>query len=773
MKTYLKHILAGLGLCLGLAACQNEQNHTSAEELRADSHMIRFDFTVLDPQTRATESGDYYDPLNENVINNMYAFLYDLDGVQMGIYSTAAGNLVLTPNASTAVNPKNGGGAGSAVRGSAVLYAPKQSSSTLQGRSFRLYVLANYHGDVNLLRDATLDELKVYTQTTATLAQTTVEKQPDFLMDGSMPTGTLNWTTSNVYNISTTQRGLTLKLTRAAAKIRVRVNAINITDEGVRFEMVGTPTIALVRGQKETGLLAEGDKVTTVGNVNTPFQPMNLHTYDGQRFYARDVPFYSYETDWTTHENRRTYLIVRVMLKRAGANTEPFASYYNVPVNYLLPKEGMTNEEKAGVTKLQRNHLYDIVCNINELGQAESGQPITFLQPHIAIADWNKPEAIDGSISKAHYLMVKEKRPIMANVGVIEIPYVSDLPLALEAGNLNVKTKYVGYDNAGNEQVTIGTNQDGAIEITTLERDGQKYIRVVSPIPINYVPLTITFNAKHIQQQGETANPLAEVVEVTQYPPIYVTAEKSKGIEQYWYSTFTGYGIGPTGGGDQANGLLFKITTLVPRPGQIVGDPTLGTDRTARTEEADNITSPQFIIASQWALGPRLPQYAPDGTKNIGWEDRGTYKLQLYTEIVDKYVNGTTYYRYRDFYDAASRAYNYWEDDYGPAGTRTLEGDASGYRYRTTRKTTVNFNPTYKGRWRIPTSAELELVASIQLDPKSAVKSLLWGDWYWVARTGYQVVMRDVVNGKIQPSRAQVPAGATVSVRPVFDTYNK
>lgn len=772
MKTYLKHILAGLGLCLGLAACQNEQNHTSAEELRADSHMIRFDFTVLDPQTRATESGDYYDPLNENVINNMYAFLYDVDGVQMGIYSTAAGNLVLTPNASTAVNPKNGGGAGSAVRGSAVLYAPKQSSSTLQGRSFRLYVLANYHGDVNLLRDATLDELKVYTQTTASMAQTTVQKQPDFLMDGSMPTGTLNWTTSNVYNISTTQRGLTLKLTRAAAKIRVRINAINVNDEGVRFEMIGLPTIALVRGQKETGLLAEGDKVTTVGNVNTNFQPMNLHTYDGQRFYARDVPFYSYETDWTTHENRRTYLIIKLMLKRAGTNNEPFASYYNVPVNYLLPKEGMANEEKAGVTKLQRNHLYDIVCNINELGEAESGQPITFLQPHIAVDDWNKPEAIDGSISKAHYLFVKEKRPIMANVNTIEIPYVSDLPLALEPGNLQVKTKFVGYDNLGNEQVTTGTNQNGEIKITTFERDGHKYIRVESPIPTNYVPLTITFQAQHVQVQGETANPLQDEVVVTQYPPIYVTAEKSKGIQQYWYSTFTGYGNGPTGRGDQANGLLFKVTTLVPRAGQIVGDPTLGTDRTDRGVEADNITSPQFIIASQWAIGPQLEQYKQSGS-NIGWIEQGTYKLQQYTGIVDKYVNGRTYYRYRDFYDAASRAYNYWEDDYGPAGTRTLQGDATGWSGRLRRTTTVNFNPTYKGRWRIPTSAELELVASIQLDPKSAVKNLLWGDYYWVARTGYQVLMREVVNGKIQPVRDQVAAGTLVSVRPVFDTYNK
>lgn len=760
MKKYIERCFFLLGICMTLVACEEENPNIRIEDGRSDSYALSFSMSVLDAQTRATEEGDHYDPLNENVVNNMYAFLYNDAGAQVGYYATEDGNLVVTKDATTAVNPLSGG-TGDAVRGTATIYIPKEPTNPFDGQNLHLYAVVNYHGTESLL-NKTLDELKAVTISSASLDQTTVEKQTDFLMDGTLETGILTWASSNTYNI-TTQTGNYLKLARAAAKIRLRIKDIIVSDGNVGFDMVGKPTVALIRGVKNTSLLA-GNPVATKEWVSTDYQEMNQHEYDGETFYARDIPFYSYENDWTTDGDIRTNLVVRLMLRKTGTTDTPSDFYFNVPVNYLLEKEDMTDEEKAGITKLQRNHLYDIVCNIKELGKPEPGKP-TELNGYIAIEDWNSPDAVDGSITKAHYLVVKELTPIMPNTGQRDIQYISDLDLDLTASVLDIETEYTSYDYVGEAHTNIGHNEDGRISITTIEKSGLRYIRVTSPVPNNYVPLTIRFRAQHVAVEGETGTPLFEDVTVTQYPPIYVTAEKSTGSQIYWYFPFTAYnanGLTATGGhqaGYQRNNTLFKVTTLVPQAGQIIGDPTLGTDRTGRTEEANNITSPEFIIASQWGMSVDVPQYS--GSGNLGWQ-ANRYNLQAITGIVDRYrYNGTFSRRYYDYYNADTRAYNYWEDKYGPAITRTIEGDYNGNRNRTISYT---FNPQYEGRWRIPTLAELALIVQIQSDGNSAVKNLLWGDAYWSAQTNYHYNFRT--------KKAEYHIG-TQSIRPVFDTYNK
>lgn len=768
IRKHIEKCILFLGVCVALTACEAEHPDAPVNKL-SNSYALTFNMSVLDPQTRAVENGDHYDPLNENVINNMYVFLYDDAGTQVGDYSTKSGNLVISRNTSSTVTPINGG-IGSATRGSAVIYIPKEPVNPLEGKNLHLYAVVNYHGTESL-KNKTLDELKATTLSSTSLTQTTVEKQADFLMDGSIKTGVLTWSTNNTYNI-TTNTGSYLKLSRAAAKIRLRIKEILVKDGDVEFEIVGKPAVALIHGVKNTSLLAM-KSAAVKERFSTGYQEMNEHEYDGNTFYARDVPFYSYENDWTADGDVRTNLVVRLSLRKKGTMDAPSNSYFNIPVNYLLEKEGMTTEEKAGITKLQRNHLYDIVCSIKELGKPEPGKP-TELQAYFAIKDWKSSDDIDGSISKAHYLLVKELTPTMPNVNELDIQYVSDLDLDLSPNILNIQTEYTSYDYVGDAHINVGHNEDRKIKITTIEKNGVKYIHIESPIPNNYVPLTIRFRAQHVVVPGETGTPLYKDVTVTQYPPIYVTATKSKGNEIYWYSSFTNYNpnglnaSGQTQAGYQQNNTLFKVTTLVPLEGQIVGDPTSGTDYTGRTPELNNITSPEFIIASQWGMSKSVPQYLGSGP-NIGWNYGQRYNLQNVTGTVDRYSYYDGYYtyyysaRYSDYYNAETRAFNYWEDQYGPAMTKTIQGITAGYNYR---NYTMNytFNPQYKGRWRIPTLAELELIVKIQSDGNSAVKNLLWGESYWSARTDYQYDFRN-----------KRPMYTTTAgpIRPVFDTYNK
>ncbi|WP_028897283.1 fimbrial protein [Prevotella sp. HUN102] len=742
ISSYIYAAIASVFL-LTLSACRAEDELPTID--KENSYQIQFGLSILPPQTRAVEPG-IDDPLNENKITKMDAFLYDDAGVQQGHYSTEKGDLVVS-NAT-------------AVSGTATIYVPKTSnlSGRYTGHDYHLYVLVNYHGTESLT-GKTLDQLKAVKLTSVSLVQTPdIQPQADFLMDGTVKTGAMTWATSNNYTV-----GQTVKLSRAAAKIRIRLDTdIVIQDKEDTYEVVGAPTITLKSYTNQTNLLAGSPLATPQYKSmdDAQGQPMVQAEYNGKHFWARQTPYYSYENDWSYDGKVRTYAVIKLHVKGKN-NKKDLDTYYSIPLNYLAVKDGMTKEEIAGMSKLQRNHLYDIQCRIKEFGSAEPTKPVDIPLGYIAIEDWNTPDAIDAAITKAHYLVVKELKPEMLNVNERLVEYISDLDIDVPKMNGTVEYEYTQYERNGSTTQIKGKGSEKNITIETITQGYKKYLKIKSPIPDNYVPLTIRFRVEQIKDPDDpTATPLWKDVEVTQYPPVYVTAKKSKGTEIYWYSTFTAWNnLGANGRGYQSNGTLFKVTTLAPLDGQIVGDPTFGTDRTDRGEEANKITSPQFIVASQWGMSTAVPQYS-DSNNDLGWI-QDSYNYEAATGKVDAYKTSGDYsYRYRNYSNAENRAYNYWEDDYGVSGNRTIQTLRQGYYWAEEK----NLKFKYEGHWRIPTLAELALIVKIQKDPNSAVKSLLWGHQYWSAQTdmGY-----DFDNAR------NYPTNGTLSIRPVFDTYNK
>lgn len=83
-----------------------------------------------------------------------------------------------------------------------------------------------------------------------------------------------------------------------------------------------------------------------------------------------------------------------------------------------------------------------------------------------------------------------------------------------------------------------------------------------------------------------------------------------------------------------------------------------------------------------------------------------------------------------------------------------------GQQYWTTRSVNKTFK--YKGRWRMPTAAELKYIDYIQDAPTSSVKSILWGKDYWSAETGKAYNL----TGNVYTNNVTV-----APVRCVFDTY--
>lgn len=751
VSSYIYAAIASVFL-LTLGACRAEEDFPAID--KEDCYQIQFGLSILPPQTRTltTEPGE--DSFNENKISSMDAFIYDDAGNQQGHYSTTKGDLVVNSTSVTS--------------GTATIYVPKDNplSAKYNGHNYDLYVLVNYHGGQSL-DNLSLSELKKVKETSDALVQSTIKAQDDFLMDGTMKTGVMTWATSNNYNITET-----LKLARAAAKIRIRLDShIVIQDNKDFYDVVDPPTITLKSYTNQTSLFAGTPVISPDFLFMDDEQQMVKVPYDSKDFWTRSIPYYCYENDWSIDAKYRTYAVIKLHVRNRTTLKES-DSYYSVPLNYLAVKDGMTPEEKAGLTKIQRNHLYDIECSIKQLGSAEPTKPVDIPYSYIAVEEWNIPDAIDAAITKAHYLVVKETHPEMLNVDERLVEYISDLDIDLEKMKKSITSEFTQYERDGSTHQVTGGDKNGQIKIETIVQNGKKYLKITSPIPDNYVPLTIRFRVTQIQDPDDpTAIPLWKDVEVTQYPPIYVTAKKSSGNPIYWYGTLGGWNKnGPTGAGYQNNQTLFKVTTLAPQDGQIVGDPTFGTDRTDRGEEANKITSPQFIVASQWGMSIPVSQY--DGTNGGRWTTSQN-DFQSVTGITDNYhINySRNSYRYRDYSNAENRAYNYWEDDYGVSGTKNIHGDWSGdgfntWGYNITNNRTMSWPHTFKynGHWRIPTLAELALIVKIQSDPNSAVKSLLWGSAYWSAQTGYGY---DFKNNQELSEQVELP------IRPVFDTYNK
>lgn len=719
---------------------------------------------------RATEDGDKDGLLNENKIDRIDLFFFKNDG---SLHS----------------HPQN-------IRRNQLemtVVVPAGEIAGYRNQTFTIVAVANAEA-TELSGVQSLDDLKAKMRNTPTLNPNPAAVQASFLMDGTISSGLIDWTGQEVvYQVPDK-----LPLHRAAAKIRLRIRNIKVMQKGngetVNYELEGEPEVKLISYVNKTKILA-GSPYTVQPNdlQDAEYRPMKWRTYEQftnhsqsgdkiHQFLAAEVPFYSYENDWTEHADHETYLMVKLMLKSGTLAAKAY--YYRIPVNYRFPIASMTEEQKQGLRKLQRNHLYDVVSTIELLGSEDERDPLP-LDAFVAVQPWYEgDDPIDGDIKNAHFLVVKNKQPIMPNQNRIEVEFVSDLPIQIKIN----KTTYTGYKVDGTEEPHTNTNSGGFMNVAQFDQvkisanqdnPDKKILIIEHPIPTNYVPFNFDFTVQHIMPPGETGTSLKQDVHVTQYPPKYVTGEKSPGYKPNFGETHNAdfrfhdlLGVLNTYPGEhvqraQQNDVFFKVTTLVNVGEERIGDPTGGTEYTQRDEAHNRLVSPEFIIATQHALTSRIPQY-DTGYFN---EQYSTYAYGFgpysyrFSNIHPYYgygimPGGGTQPTYRPYKNAEERCHNYFEGEYGTDGTYIEYYKArSGYynwQYRSVQK---KFK--YQGRWRIPTAAELKYIDQIQDDNRSAIKSLLFGEAYWTAQTYY---VYSFTHNRLERNNA-------AAVRCVFDTY--
>lgn len=642
-------VLTFVGICVAFTSCVSERTDDALHISEGDGKLLEL---TLIPRTEQTttaalrshvgeEEGDKENGLHGGALLNENK----IESIELFVFDPATGNLVgrYTPLKQEALT-------GSEIGSRATFIIPKDDLPKLEGTPLDYIAVVNASKPIatSATTKTALYELIQDDQSKLNPAPQSgkIAPQDKFLMDGALQT-TVTWGFQN----PRAELG-TIELYRAAAKIRLRIDHIDVKDyqNGTETPYVvkpgSVPEVCLVRYPEKTKIVRSDSPYQPNGSDwhNSAYRPMAVTDFsalgyknskeDG-KFYGT-VPFYAYEHDWRSTSTNETFLRLKLTMRPEGAAaTDPWVNYYyRIPVNY---RKALGEVKEDMLHKLERNHLYDVLTSIEVLGSLNEDTPVD-ITSNIAITPWNLIEAVDGELLKAQYLEVYDKYPIMADVNEVSIPYASSLPVDIKIESV----WYEYYDQRGvhyrrefsktesklykingtktedeSKRRTNTSDWDGIVITPSADYLSNGVITIQHPVPVNYIPYHIEFTVK---QQGGN---LSQVVHALQYPNRYVTGERSKGFrngrEQYvdkngnmkpvyadfrYHSTIGIFGKyqGEKRISPQVNEVNFKITTVVPRAGERIGSPVDSKGRTKTDHMSNQLISPQFIIASQHGM---------------------------------------------------------------------------------------------------------------------------------------------------------------------------
>lgn len=852
-------VLTFVGICVAFTSCVSERTADALHISEEDGKLLELTLIPHTEQTTTTtlrshvgeESGDKENGLhgvsilNENKIESIDLFVFETSGQLVGRYTLSKQEAL----------------PGNEIGSRATFIIPKDDLPKLEGKQLDYISVVNARTPIveSVKTKTALYEQIQDDQSKLNPAPQNgqIAPQDKFLMDGALRT-TVTWDSQK----PSAELG-TIELYRAAAKIRLRIDHIGVKDyqNGIETPYVvkpgSAPEVCLVRYPGKTKVVRSDSPYQPNGNdwhnsayrpmVETDFSALGYKSSQKDGKFYGTVPFYAYEHDWRSTLTNETFLRLKLTMRPEEAkDPNPWVDYYyRIPVNYRKALGEVTDKM---LHKIERNHLYDVLTSIEVLGSLNEDTPVD-ITSNVAITPWNLIEAVDGELLKAQYLEVYDRRPFMAAVSEISIPYASSLPVEIEIDS----AWYEYYDKRGVHyrrefsktesklyRIDInGTKTEVSKKYNTSDWDGieitpsKNYlsngvITIKHPVPVNYIPYHIEFTVK---QQGGN---LSQVVHVLQYPNRYVTGERSqrfhngteKEVDDFgnmrdvyadfrYHSTIGIFGRyqGETTSSPQVNEVNFKITTLVPKPGERIGSPVDPKTGKTKTDPISNqLISPQFIIASQHGMSAGTYQrpddvpeehrhkqrfrYQPFSAKdpyygpwsNSYWGSHEPYYSPAdYNQGVQLHDNGQDLVKNQPVkgscLDAETRCYEYFEGEFGTDGKYTEYyikwqwDDYSQRRYLTWPSRTIHKEFKYQGRWRIPTSAEMKLIDEMQQDPNTEIRGLLFGTYYWVAEKG---MVYDFINKRTIPfSEVEIYDDdklvgmrfPKVYVRPIFDTY--
>ena len=476
--------------------------------------------------------------------------------------------------------------------------------------------------------------------------------------------------------------------------------------------------------------------------------------------YTCDVSFYSYALDWVGQENdvQAPYFTLMIPWKR-DEDTRFTTYYYQVVVN------GKTK-------KVERNYWYDMYLNIGVLGSRIYNEPVELQDMSCYVLDWSDGNAglkEDVNLNEWRYLVIPEKYIEVNNTDKGYLPFEASHRVAwtlewpgsldglddIEKYNSNNKFSAYYINCSGKTPVSVqlsGVNNNSFAESQTGDE-----IVLTNAIPTNvyspiYYHLKVWLDLTPNGVLDADEQSFVERVVFVQYPPIYIIPSQSvsQSIFVNKYNKHSSnitynngkYVLAQCPGTSDSGDHMYVINVssfnsddkFTYRDGKeyvyLIGDP--------RTKESDiNLNDDNYSMSSHWATdqegnGRKLQYYYPTINNRDGKEPDIFHVISpkfRVASFLGSYSNGCTPE------GAAMRCASYQEAGY-PAG-----------------------------RWRLPTTAEINFVISLQ--QKGAIQSIFYGGNYYYSSTD-QVQNQSTTNTRAIDWNS---SSFTGSVRCVYDEW--
>lgn len=646
------------------------------------------------------------DGLRENVVKNVDIFFFSTDkkGEVARYYHREVG--------------ENG----------TVLLETGNWKSKFTAASYDIYVVANFHQyddastpeiETDLSRIKTWTALMALSDTDSDIFKVENDRFENeevytgkkFMMDGKKE----GWTPGEG-----TDETIAIDLARAAAKIVVNVSYTDgfLTDD---IEIVDVRK-KLVRYAQDARVLAEADPIPILdlfGDADAANMSKSNGT-EGSGENRKDLLYaYSYPNEWGDNvADQETYILMNIPYTK-NQEEETYQNYYKIPVRI---------SNTAADLCLKRNTVYTINVTVDRVGNKEIDQPKE-LTPTLSIAPWGNEEiAVGGESYK--YLVVSEDEIEMHNVADTAVTFFSSS--AVKAVTLE-SAYYV--DKYGTEVSLKESASDWySVDYDTFALFGK--LKIHSDIPKIVTARYITLKVTNLDGMEKTINIIQYPLEyISGVPGLYSYVEQYEKNEQTvvvngkWPSNLEGMysedirkgldghiGTNPymkskfywesviyridysykdankynplyvTANTPADNNRMYLVQISSTSNQYTVARPKMtGTgvgSVTALGEENNRLVSPTFMLASN--LG---------NIGDVNWakaQDNCKYYVEYSIYTIDKAdrLNGKTY------------------DEYGH---RRFDD------------------------WRLPTYAELQIIAGYQTTQSEVMDKVLTDDYYWAA----------------------------------------
>ena len=785
MKKHLSYIATWLLASLMFASCSDFEEFFTPED--KDCVTLTLTMGGENLMTRATQIGD--NTFNENTIDKIDIFLYPIGGTeQNAVYHKTI----------TGINDYDSDGdkqheVKTSISGSDInALFPNGATKCVA------FVIVNCPNDVTFT-DTDIESLKnlELTCTAFTTLQPVDPDEPEGYKKVSIPDNFVMSGQNNV-TLNTQNRSISgeVKVYRSASKTTLEItNVVNKVQDSVDPDIWWYSLPSHIRiyfkNCKEKGHL---DNIELDGWSDGKKTLKQIGMQEIAGHYTSLTPLYSYATNWANNINNRASIIVVVPWAQGTETTnsgEYMETYYEIPIN--------DSEER-----LDRNTYYKLALEIGVVGSLQEEQPLEILNCSYIILPWGTGHSdVEASLAAVRYLVVDEKAVVMNNIISYRINFSSSHPVEIREGSMILKRRDLTKSNATWNDQPQSTSNPGGLRIVNgvpdyfrvpLKSDETGTYMLIEHDLVNnmdknsdYSDYYMEFIIQHTDNEA-----YSQKITVTQHPMVYAEAElntnnnvniktgmyvngSQNGNQSDYidyndnYTNFYGGMHGLGGSNVNPNRYIINATTLTT-DNYIIGDPRLR--QVNNLLEGDNITT-ESSAAAQWSQISRYNLYNNNKTRynnNGNTSNNGNYyRLQFYHPTEES--NRTVKMVSPQFMIASS---------YGVCQTGIPKENA--------RKRCASYQEdSYPaGRWRLPTSAEVEYI--VQLSSWGIIPPLFGSSsgnsYYWTAngviRVNQSLSQAELYNGNVVELNTYYYNGAYVregnnyegiSVRCVYDTW--